>query len=193
MISTEREVSGGASAAQAGPSKDLWSGELMTRTGFTFSVRPALPGDEDLLAEFFTHVTPEDLRFRFLTALPKVDRERLMLLTHSDHSPSENFLAFDLGGTAVIATAMLAAQPNTHTAEVAMSLHQDYKGRGLAWTLLEHVGRYAEASGIRTMESIESRDNYAAIELEREMGFTAHACVGDPSSVIIRRTLGNTR
>ena len=175
---------------EASLARGSWNADLTTRTGFQFSVRPAQPGEEDLLAEFFSHVTPEDLRFRFLTALPKVDRERLVLLTSADHSPSENFLAFEFGGTAVIASAILVAQPNSDTAEVAMSLHKDYKGRGLAWTLLEHVGRYAEANGIRTMESIESRDNHAAIELEREMGFTAHPCVGDPSSVIIRRTLG---
>ena len=186
-MSNTLEMSADASATDGLP-KDRWSGELETRTGFRFSVRPALLGEEDLLAEFFTHVTPEDLRFRFLTALSVVDRERLVLLTSSDHSPSENFLAFEVGGTAVIASAMLVVQPGSDTAEVAMSLHEDYKGRGLAWTLLEHVGHYADANGIRTMESIESRDHHAAIELEREMGFTAHAIPGDPSSIVIRRT-----
>jgi len=37
---------------------------LTTRTGFRFEVRSARPEDEPVLAEFFTHVTPDDLRFR---------------------------------------------------------------------------------------------------------------------------------
>ena len=48
---------------------DDWSRDLITRTGFRFHVRPAMASDEAALGEFFTHVTPEDLRFRFLTGL----------------------------------------------------------------------------------------------------------------------------
>jgi hypothetical protein len=42
---------------------------ITTRIGFHFEVRLARPEDEPTLAEFFTHVTPEDLRFRFLGAV----------------------------------------------------------------------------------------------------------------------------
>ncbi|WQB99075.1 hypothetical protein U0R22_003245 [Mesorhizobium huakuii] len=45
------------------------SDTLTTHTGFRFEVRRARPEDEPTLAEFFTHVTPEDLRFRFLGAV----------------------------------------------------------------------------------------------------------------------------
>lgn len=170
------------------PSDD-WSRELTTRSGYVFRVRPADAGDEAALAEFFTHVTPDDLRFRFLSAIKEVGQDQIERLTHVDHRGAENFLAFDgLHGT-MVATGMLAADATLQTAEVAIAIHKDFKHRGIGWTLLEHVTRFARARGIKTIESIESRDNHQAIELEREMGFSLLPCNGDPSSVIVRHTL----
>ena len=51
-----------------------WSRDLTTRTGLTFHVRPVHPDDEAALAEFFRHVTPEDLRFRFLAGVKEVSQ-----------------------------------------------------------------------------------------------------------------------
>jgi N-acetylglutamate synthase-like GNAT family acetyltransferase len=163
---------------------------LMTRTGFTFYIRPAAPGDEAALADFFRHSTPEDLRFRFLTSLREVDRDRLEMMTNVDHSRTEDFLAYEMDGGPIIATAMMAADPAMETAEVAVSVRPDYRKRGIGWTLLKHLSRFAEAKGIKTLQSVESRSNSAGIELEREMGFTVKPCPGDPTLVILETKLG---
>ena len=52
---------------------------------------------------------------------------------------------------------MLAADPAMERAEVAISIHEDYKNRGLGWTLLDHVARAAAAKGIKFLEFIELR------------------------------------
>jgi len=54
---------------------------------------------------------------------------------------------------------------------------------------VEHIMRYAAAEGIETVESIESRDNHAAIALEREAGFVAMPIKDDPTQVLVRRTV----
>jgi hypothetical protein len=41
--------------------------------------------------------------------------------------------------------------------------------------------------GCRRAIAIESRDNHAAIELEREKGFVPEPCDGDPSLVVLTR------
>lgn len=161
---------------------------LVTRTGFRFDIRPACPDDEAALAEFFRHVTPEDRRFRFLTGLREVGHDFLIRLTQVDHDRTEDFLAFAEGGDMIIASAMLAADPDLTRAEVAISIRSDYKKRGLSWTLLEHLSRFAQAKGIKTLQSIESRDNHDAIRLEREMGFVATAYPGDATLVLVQKT-----
>jgi GNAT superfamily N-acetyltransferase len=165
------------------------STDLATRTGFRFFVRPASPADDDLLAEFFTHVTREDLRFRFLTGLNVVAESQIIGLTHVDHKRTENFLAFTADGSTMIATAMLACDEAFDRGEVAIAIRNDHKHKGVSWELLAHVARYAESWGVHTLESIESRDNHAAIELEREMGFTAKAYPGDATLVLVSRKL----
>ncbi|HEY0625936.1 MAG TPA: GNAT family N-acetyltransferase [Allosphingosinicella sp.] len=168
-----------------------FSADLVTRTGFRFHVRPATQDDEEALADFFTHVTPQDIRFRFLTPLPKVGHAFLERMTKVDHDRTEDFLAFTEDGKTLIATAMLAADEAKERAEVAISIRTDYKRRGIGWRLLEHVSRYAEAKGIKVLESIECRENREAIQLEREMGFTATSYPGDPTLVLVQKRLGS--
>jgi GNAT superfamily N-acetyltransferase len=146
---------------------------LTTRSHFHVSVRPVELGDKAALSEFFTHVAKEYLRFRFLSGLKKVNRAQISAISNIDHDRTENLVAFDNEDGKLIASAMLATDETGERAEVAMAIRADYKNRCVSWTLLEHVARQAKARGIKTLESIDSRDHHTAIELEREMGFTA--------------------
>lgn len=168
---------------------ESWSSDLTTRTGFKFHVRPVCPQDEPALAELFAHVSHDDLRLRFLSGINVVGHDRLMALINVDHRQKESFLAIAKGGTAVIATAMLACDDAMETGEVAISIRSDFKGRGISWELLEHVARFAEAAGVKTLQSIESHDNHEAIELERDMGFTARTYPGDATLMLVERKL----
>ena len=170
------------------PDNAEWECDLVTRSGYRFHVRPARDEDEEALDRFFTHVSPDDLRFRFLTSVVHVPHETIAALTHVDHRKTENFLAMDPDGT-MVGSAMIGADDKLEVAEVAVSIHEDYKGRGIGWMLLDHAAAYARARGIKKLQSIESRDNHAAIELEREMGFTAHACPGEPGLVLVESVL----
>ena len=66
-------------------------------------------------------------------------------------------------------------------------VRSDYKHKGVAWELLRHAARYAEAKGVKTLESIESRENHEAIELEREQGFVAETYPDDATLMLIRK------
>lgn len=162
---------------------------LTTHAGCRFEVRRARPDDEPALGEFFTHVTPDDLRFRFLGGVKAVSHEQLVAMTRSDDAAIHNFLAFSLNGL-LISVAMLACdQPRRH-GEVAISTREDHKHQGVSWELLSYIAKYAEGLGLDTIESIESRENRAAIELERDMGFIVTAYPDDPALVLVRRHLG---
>ncbi|MBW4330816.1 GNAT family N-acetyltransferase [Stakelama sp. CBK3Z-3] len=162
---------------------------LTTSGGVQLNVRPAREGDEALLDAFFSHVTPEDLRFRFLSSVRKVGADQIAAMTHVDHRQTENLLAFDARGDRLVATAMLACDDALERGEVAVVLDRDYKGRGIGWEMLRLITETAREQGVKEVESIESRENHAAIDLEREMGFTAQSCPGDSTLVLVRRSL----
>lgn len=180
-------------AAQSGEPQLLigqWCAELVTRAGTRLFLRPANPDDEALLAAFFAHVTPDDMRFRFLSPVPHPGHDLLARLVGVDHVRDENFLAFADDGTTLVATAMVSADAGMEKAEVAIAVHADFRHRGVGWTLLDYAATYAEAKGIKTLESVESHDNREAIALEREMGFSARFCPDDPRLVIVSKRLG---
>jgi len=166
-----------------------WSRDITTHKGLAFHVRPVRPDDEAALAEFFAHVKPQDLRFRFLGAMKEVSHDRLVTMTQVDHRQTENFLAFAEDGKTVIATAMLACDPDFEKGEVAISVRAEYRHKGVGWEMLRLVARYAEAKGVKTLESIENRENHDAIELEREQGFVAETYPDDPTLMLIRKEL----
>lgn len=161
--------------------------ELTTWNGFTFRVRPVCSADAPALDELFRGVSLDDRRFRFLSGIQQISHDFLQRLTEVDHERTEDFLAFD--GDSLIATAMLAADPEQERAEVAISIRADYKHRGVGWALLDHVAGHARARGIELLESIECRDNVEAISLEKEMGFTATAYPGDSTLVLLQKKL----
>lgn len=160
---------------------------LETRYGFHFDVRPATHQDEAALAAFFAEVTDEDRRFRFLSAVRRLSDAQLHDIADFDHHRHETFLAFEPNGTEIIAAATLAADKAGETGEVAISIVPALKGKGIGWTLLDHVAQEARHWGVAKLQSIESRENHAAITLEREMGFTARAVDGDPGLVLLER------
>lgn len=168
-----------------------WNRELTTHSGFKFQVRTARPDDEAGLHEFFKHVTPEDLRFRFLSSVKEVGHDRLAQMTRVDHRQTESFVAQEREGGPIIAAAMLACDAGLETGEVAVSISAGYKNRGIGWELLRHVTRYAEARGVTRLQSLEDRSNLSAIQLEREMGFTSSAYPGDSTLVLLEKTLAS--
>jgi acetyltransferase len=165
-----------------------WSARITTRDGLDLNVRPASPDDEQALAEFFSQVSPQDLRFRFLSAMRQVTPGFARQLVDIDHTQTENLLAFDANDR-LVATAMIAAPAGAADAEVAVAVRSDLKGHGIGWSMLDNACDYARSRGFKAAHSLQLSDDRTAIELEREMGFRARPCADDMSLTILTRDL----
>ncbi|EIZ79100.1 hypothetical protein WSK_2287 [Novosphingobium sp. Rr 2-17] len=161
---------------------------LVTREGTRLHVRPVRLDDEPTLVDFFAHVTPEDLRFRFLTSLREIGHERLVAMAAANDERTESLIAFADDGM-VVAAAMLAGDLAGECAEAAIVIRGDRKGLGIGWTLLDHLLVHARRRGYTSVESIEDRSNRAAITLEQDMGFELFPVEGEPMLVRVRRQL----
>ena len=166
------------------------SKQLTTHSGFAFHVRPARQDDEAALQDFFRRVTPEDLRFRFLSSVKEVDHQRLLAMVDVDHHQTESFVATEHEGGPIIATGMLACDPGLKVGEVAISIRSDHKSRGISWEMLRHITQLAEAKGVQSLQSLESRSNQSAIRMEQEMGFSSKPYPGDSTLVLLEKALG---
>lgn len=163
--------------------------EVRTRSGAVVAVRPVTVEDEPLLEEFFDRVSDEDRRFRFLSAHKHLGHQVLAPMVEVDHFRTESWIAFDEASDTVIGTAMLACDNPLDTGEIAVSVCSNWRGKGVGWALLDVIAEAATHRGLRRVISIEDRENHAAIDLEREKGFTPHAVEGDATLVMLEKIL----
>ena len=168
-----------------------WSAVLTTRAGLKLHVRPAAREDEAAVRAFFGALGHDDLRFRFLSPLPRLDDSLYDLLINVDHVRTEDFLAFiDKDGEQhLVASAMLSCDPGTKQAEVAISVLPACRHKGIGYTLLDFASREAEQRGMELLQSIECRDNQGALEVEKDLGFTVDFCPDDPSLNLVSKRL----
>lgn len=165
-----------------------WEVCTETTTGVPITITPARPDDRAALEAFFDRVAPQDLYYRFLSGIKKVDKERIDAMVRDDDDMSIDFLALDSHTQDILATAMLVAEPGFETAEFAMCTREDAKGKGISWTLLDHAARYAEAMGIKRIYSLQSARHADALQLEREMGFTLRTNPEDAELKLVEKT-----
>jgi GNAT superfamily N-acetyltransferase len=166
-----------------------WSAQIETRTGLKLNVRSASPNDEQTVIDFFRQITPEELRFRFLSSLKAIGSELAHELVEVDHIETENLLAFNFEDGSLVASAMLAADDKASDAEVAVAVRSDFRGQGVGWAMLHHACDFARVRGFKRVHSIELSDNRSGISLEEEMGFKAHPCPDDMTLMILSKDL----
>ncbi|WP_159982170.1 MULTISPECIES: GNAT family N-acetyltransferase [unclassified Novosphingobium] len=165
----------------------FWTITLPTRSGLDIDVRPATEADMPDLVEFFDRVTDEDRRFRFLAAAEHVGDSHLRPLVHTDHFRTESWVGINRASGQIVVSAVLACDGPLDTGEIAVSICGNHRGKGIGWPMLDFLADQAAMRGCRRAISIESRDNHAAIDLEREKGFTPEPLEGDPSLVVLAR------
>jgi GNAT superfamily N-acetyltransferase len=153
--------------------------DLLTRDRISLHVRPGLMSDENALIAFFREVGVEDLRFRFGGTSHAIGKRTVRPLLGSAISDCITLLAIGSDRT-IVAASTLAGVANTTSAEVALSVHALWKGRGIGWSLLEHTIAYAGEHGFRQVTCFETGDDRLAINLEREMGFVARLISASP-------------
>ena len=159
--------------------------EHLTNSKLVVHIRPAHPDDEAALIDLFACVSEKDLRFRFGGTAQSIGASVVAPVLPESSKACMTFLAYAAG--TLIAVSTLADTPGTREAEVALSVHRDWKGKGVAWTLLEHTLSYATEHGLRTVTSLQSGEEYDAVNLEREMGFVVRLVSASPVELLLSK------
>ena len=75
-------------------------------------IRPIRPEDEALYEEFFAHVTSDDQRLRFFTAVPDLSHRFLARLTQIDYAREMAFIAVTKDTGALLGVVRLVLDPD---------------------------------------------------------------------------------
>src|SRR5215217_5973473 len=145
---------------------------LLLTDGTHLHVRPIRPSDREALATAFARLSPESRRRRFLGPKPALSEAELRRLTEIDHRSHEALVAIDVEsgrGVAVARFAAYAREPER--SEFAITVADDWQGRGIGGALSRRLLIRAREEGVRALEASVLADNHSARALLSGLGF----------------------
>jgi len=145
---------------------------MWSHGGEDFLIRPIRPEDAAAHGAFVARVPPEDLRYRFFSALRQVAPEQMARLTQIDYEREMAFIAVRQRDQATVGVARLVRELDAGHGEFAILVQPDCKGGGLARHLMERLIGWAASQGIGVIAGQVLADNQKMLGFMRRMGFT---------------------
>lgn len=137
-------------------------------------IRPLGPHDREPLADAFAGLSEESRYRRFLGPKKELTAAELRELTELDHLDRDALGAFERGTGRLVGVARYATHPHDHTsAEIAITVADDWQGLGLGTRLARALVHRAQSSGIQRLTGTTLADNLASRALLRRLGFRA--------------------
>ena len=157
--------------------------EWIELDGGRILLRPIRPEDEPQHRELLDRVTPDDIRFRFFFAKREFNHAELASFTQIDYDREMAFIATapDENGTPhTLGVARATATPDNASAEFAVLVRSDLKGRGLGRALLEKLIRYCRGRGTQELTGDVLSGNVGMLHLAARLGFRTEFAPEDP-------------
>ena len=145
------------------------------RNGRPVLFRPIRPEDEAAHYVFLSHMSEQDLVYRFFHYVKQIPRRDMARLTQVDYDREMAFIASaegENGEAETLGVVRIVAAPDNATAEFAIIIRSDMKGQGLGSGLLRKIIDYSRERGIRIFSGDVMYDNQPMLDLLKGFGFT---------------------
>jgi RimJ/RimL family protein N-acetyltransferase len=140
------------------------------RDGSHVLIRPVRSTDAPLLADGFTRLSATSRWMRFLTPKKELSPAELRYFTDLDHHDHEALGALDHGnGRGVGIARYIRHAGDPYAADIAVTIVDDWQGRGLGTELLARLSDRARQEGIHRFTALVAAENVAVARLLRTM------------------------
>lgn len=140
------------------------------RDGSQVAVRPIGPQDAGPLLAGFERLSEASRYRRFLSPMQELSEPMLRYLTEVDHHDHEALVAFGADGTLVGVARSVRSPSDPQAAEAAVTVADDWQGRGLGTALLGLLADRARAEGISRFTALMLADNRDMLDLFENLG-----------------------
>lgn len=141
------------------------------RDGSTVLIRQVRGTDAPLLADGFARLSARSRRMRFLGTKTTLSAPELRYFTDVDHHDHEALGALSPADGRGVGIARYIRDPgDPEAAEIAVTIADDWQGRGLGTELLARLSDRARQAGIGRFTATVSADNVAMPRLLWKMG-----------------------
>lgn len=144
------------------------------RDGARVTLRPITSDDKDRLREAFERLGEESRYRRFFSPMPALSPATLRYLTEIDHHDHEALVAQDAstGEGLGVARYVRGHDAAPGEAEAAITIVDDWQGRGLGGVLLRALADRARDEGVTAFTALVQADNPRAIRALSALGET---------------------
>jgi GNAT superfamily N-acetyltransferase len=141
------------------------------RDGSRVVVRPVRPEDRELLRAGFERLGPESRYQRFLAPMAELSEEDITYLTDVDHHDHEALAAIDEEtGVGVGVARFVRCADRPDTAEAAVTVIDDWQGRGVGTALLDLLAERARAEGVVRFTALLLAENRGMLDVLEAIG-----------------------
>jgi len=151
----------GARSGQAGEGARAADGRnVVLRDGSRVLVRPVRSTDALLIAEGFARLSEQSRRMRFLGKKNELTEAELRYYADVDHHDHEALGALDPASGRLVGVARYVRDADDpQAAEIALTIADDWQGRGLGTELLDRLSHRAREEGIRRFTAVMASEN----------------------------------
>lgn len=156
-------------------------------TGRFVTIRPIRRTDAEIEAESVRRTSPQSSQFRFLGGAKALSPSQLKEELRSVNARcSMAFVATieDQGCELEIGVSRYAAHPKSDTREMAVTVTDDWRQRGLGSQLVNQLIEFARGQGVKRLYAIDCADNLPMRELAQDLGMTAQYDKEDTDQII---------
>jgi acetyltransferase len=153
--------------------KSLWK----LRDGRKIMLRPIKPEDEPLWLEMFHNFSQESLHFRLFQTIVDPAHEYSVRYCNIDYDRELAIVAEieEEGKRKLLGVVRLNLDPSEKTGEISFIVTDTWQGQGLGSKMVDYMIEIGKDKKLETINAIMLPDNYRAIKLLREMGFTVES------------------
>jgi RimJ/RimL family protein N-acetyltransferase len=133
---------------------------VVLRDGSQVLIRPVRSTDASLIAEAFARLSERSRRMRFLGKKDELTAAELHYYANVDHHDHEALGALDpADGRGVGVARYVRDADDPQAAEIALTIADDWQGRGLGTELLARLSQRAREEGIRRFTAVMASEN----------------------------------
>ncbi|MBE9196724.1 GNAT family N-acetyltransferase [Synechocystis sp. LEGE 06083] len=152
-----------------------------TRTGLELWLRPVKFNDEPNLKDFFYALSDESLVRRFMSVRTDMPHQRLQQFSVINYNEEIIILAIvkQQHQEVIVGVGQYALNEDSHTAEVAFVVRDDYHQQGIGTLLLNYLTQLAKKQGLLGFTADVLLENRAMLRLFEKMNFRLERCMSD--------------
>jgi len=143
------------------------------RDGTEIFFRPIKPNDEPALSEMLYSLSEKSVKTRYMTGTVAFPHRQIQLFTNIDYKKDFAIVGVvpSASGEEIVAIAQYFLDPQTHSAEVAFIVQDEWQQKGMGTFLLDYITQIARQRGVKRFYAKVLPNNKAMLAIFHNSGY----------------------